>query len=344
MSPTKTSSSPVSFPDVWVGLGSMPQWEGVTADWTLHVGIATAALYEGRILVHMGRLASGHPCIRKPACGCHHVRRADSFVMVCDCDEPDCPDFIATEEQLRLHRLDTLRLAEAIRAVFSVKKPARKMPDFAGVFSLGTYLAPTQATYPVYLILPSFEDAHHADLARLANTVGKRFVAVLMTREALDPRMEAALASKIHFVFLSETVVLDKGGNLHLLPNVRDPLRAVDAAAPMELPDEEIARAMQAAFAMDDEKKRRAGPTMVQYLKAVAQNMGRNEIAKKYSCSPPQISGLKREFKARFKKDPEILLGRIYDVDRIAKTISDTRARHIDQRSAVSGSEEEFDR
>ena len=344
MSPAKTSSSTTGFPDVWAGLEAIPQWEGVTADWTQHVGLATAALYEGRILVHTGRLASGHPCIRKPSCGCHHVRRADCFVMVCDCDESDCPDFIATEEQLRLHKLDTLRLADAVRDVLSVKKPARRMPEFAGVFSLGTYLAPTQATYPVYLILPSFEDAHHADLARLANTVGKRFAAILMTRDALDPRLEAALASKIHFVFLAETVTLDSSGNLHLLSNVRDPLRAVDAAAPMELSEEEIARAIQTAFAMDDEKKRRAGPTMVQYLKAVAQNMGRAAIAKKYPCSPTQISGLKREFKERFKKDPEVLLGRIGDVDRIAKTISDTRARHIDQRSAVSGSEEEFDR
>jgi hypothetical protein len=321
----------------------MPTWTAVTADWTAATGQGFMALFEGGFLQSGKVLADGYPCIRTPPCGCYHARVGSTLRMACTCEEPDCRDFTVTEEQLRLHSLNTLRLADALRRVLSVKGPSRAVRDIPSVYALGTYHPAPQASHPVFLLAPSADGDQLAALAELVLSHDKKVGIVLLSRAGLDARLEKSLAGQAYFIFLPETATVTATGGFELLPGVKDPLRPIHTSKTSELTEDQLVLAVQAAFAIDDEKERRSGPNMITYLRAVARDLGRNQIARDFDCSPAQISGLKKEFRERTGHNPELLAGRIGDLDRVAKTISDSRARHIDQRTAATGREEDFE-
>jgi hypothetical protein len=322
----------------------MPTWSAVTADWTAALQMGFQALFDGGFIQSGKDLAEGHPCTQKPSCGCYHARAAATLRMVCTCEDPDCRDFTVTEEQLRLHSLNTLRLADAVRRLLSVKGAARDFLGIPGVYALGTYHPVPQASYSVFLLAPSADGDQLAAIAEIMLGHGKKVGIVLLSRDGLDARLEKTLAGQVQFVFLPETAVLTAAGTLDFLPGVKDPLRAIHTFKTSDLTDDQLVLAVQAAFAIDDEKERRSGPNMITYLRAVARDLGRNQIAREYDCSPAQITALKNEFRARTGHDPEALAGRIGDLDRVAQSVRDPRAKKIHQRTAATGREEEFDR
>ena len=321
----------------------MPTWSAVTADWTAALEMGFEALFNGGFIQSGKDLAEGHPCTRKPSCGCYHARAGASLRMVCTCEDPDCRDFAVTEEQLRLHRLNTLRLADAVRRLLSVKGAARAFLGIPGVYALGTYHPVPQASYPVFLLAPSADGDQLAALAEIVLGHGKKVGIALLSRDGLDARLEKSLAGQVRFILLPETAVLTAGGAVELLPGVADPLRPIHTFTTSELTEDQLVLAVQAAFAIDDKKNRRSGPNMLTYMRAVARDLGRNQIAREYDCSPAQISALKKEFRERTGHDPEVLAGRIGDLERVVKSVRDPRARRIHQPTAATGREEEFD-
>ena len=260
--------------------------------------------------------------------------------MVCDCDEPDCKPFTVEPSQLHLFQLDTAALAEAVRAALAVKRPVRRVPDMDSVYQLGTYHPAAAASYPVYLFVEAEGALLQPALASLAHGLRKRFAALLLTRADLDPRLETALSESVFFLVLADTLELTRSGQVVLRSPLRDPLRGIHTETGPDLSEERLVEAVQTAFAIDDEKKRRAGPSMIQYLRAVAKGWSRNRIATEYSCSLAQISGLKKEFRGRTRSNPEILAGRIGDLDRVVKSVQHRLAKRIHQQSAVTGDED----
>ena len=326
-----------------MALDRMPIWSAVTVDWTAALEMGFFALFKGGFIRALKDIADGYPCIRKPSCGCYHTRLGSTFRMVCTCDDPDCCDFTVTEEQLRLHSLNTPRLADALRKTLSVKGTARHLDGTPGVFTLGTYHPVPQSSYPVFLIMPSAEGGQLTALAELVLSHGKKIGVVLLSRDGLDARTEKSLAGQVHFIFLPEVATLTEAGTIELLPGIKNPLAPIHTSKSSDLTEDQLVLAVQAAFAIDDKKKRRSGPNMITYLRAVARDRGRNQIAQEYDCSPGQITALKKEFRERTGYDPEILAGRIGDLERVAKSVRDPRAKKIHQPTAITGREEESD-
>lgn len=326
------------MPPFWQKLEDMPEWEAVAAEWRRHIGGAFEALTGQRIIAPNGKFAAGHPCTRKPPCGCWHRQKPGTLTMVCDCEERDCADFTVTQDDLRIQKLDTLRLADAVRALLSVKKPVRKLPEIHGVFALGTYSPVVQASYPAYLIVPSSPEALKEAVAALATTHDRQIAAVLFTRASLDPRQEAAMRRTVFFLFLDEAVGLAGDGLLALLPGVRDPLRPMHRTTAAPVTDNELVRAVEVARQLSANRPRR-GPTALEYITAVADGMAQTEIARRYHCSTAQVSAIKHRFEERFGKKAALLIGVRGDLHDMVKTASDDRAKKIQQRAAVLGEE-----
>ena len=263
--------------------------------------------------------------------------------MVCQCDVGcDCPDFTVEARDLTVLELDIAALADSIRQALAVKRPSRQLGEPAGVWQLGTYHPEPQPSYPVYLLLPQSPETQAAALGELVTSHDRPFAVVLFTRRHLDPRTEVALRTRVHILTLEETVRLDPAGRIACLPGVRDPVRAVHERAGECLSRSDLVRAVQIASRLTPARRPKAGPTMIEYIMAVAKGWDRGRIASEYDCSKAQVSALKKQFAEEFGQNPETLVGQHGDLEDVVKSVQDPRARRIHQPTAVTGREEEF--
>lgn len=321
----------------------MPTWTAVTADWTAAMGPGFMALFEGGFIQSGKVFADGYPCIRTPPCGCYHARVGSTLCMACTCEEPDCRDFTVTEEQLRLHSLNTLRLADALRRALSVKGPSRTVRDIPSVYALGTYHPAPQTSYPVFLLAPSGYGDHLAALAELVLSHDKKVGIVLLSRAGLDSRIEKSLAGQVQFVFLPETAILTVAGQVELLPGVRDPLRAIHSPSGETAAENDLVRLVQVARQLP-RRPGLKGPHPLDALAALLDGHTHTRIAKDHKCSRPLVSEILKQIQAQSPVKLSTLVGRGGDLRDIVKRTEDSRARRIHQPSAASGREEEFDR
>lgn len=239
--------------------------------------------------------------------------------MVCDCEEPDCPDFAVTEEDLRLYKLDAPRLAEAIRAALAVKKPVRRLPEFECVFALGTFQCATQASAPVFFLPPSSPEGLSQTLSSLATSHDRKFAAVLFTRTGIDSRLETSLRARVLFVFADEHLQLADDGTVFCTtvpaalfatltqPTARQQMTEADAERMFELADRMNAR-------------RRRGPTSRELVNLYArEGMSLREIGKSkrgwtYATVRNMADRLKKAgvdldaLRVHFSRDPEAAL------------------------------------
>ena len=343
MRSTSSNAKPnkLGHPDgMWHGLAEIPTWTAVKATWLDLLGPAFKHLIGKRLITATSKEADGHPCRNSPPCGCHHRKKAGTDVMVCDCDEPDCADFTATQEDLTLFDLNTARLADEIRGLLSVKAPSRKLRDLDAVYALGTYHPQPGVSYPVYLIMPSDQEGMALDLASVVNSHDTPVAVILFTNTSIDPRVVTSLRSRAFFVFLDETMTLDSSGAFVFLPSKKDPLRSMHRASGESVAENDLIRLIQVARQLP-RRPGLMGPSPLDALIAFLDRKTHAQIAAEYKCSRPLVSDILKQLEKGSGLNLKKLVGRSDDLKRIIKTVEDPRAKKINPWTAATGDEDE---
>ena len=202
----------------WQSLERIPGLAAVQAEWRAFMGEDFE--FAKKLLRPNGKLASSHPCMIKPDCGCYHdvvIHGDDDIVAVCHC-ERGCEIFALKKADIIVYELNRNALETSLVEVFGLFKESKSDTDIRGTIHVGVYSPFAGFRFPVYLTMQLEIDDFKGVVDALLGRNNSSFILLIPTRDHLTARTEKLLMDKKSIaVVLSETAEITDNHKIHSL-------------------------------------------------------------------------------------------------------------------------------
>jgi len=280
-----------------------------------------------------GRTVKSIPC--ENGCECSHVVQRDggAFVGKCRC-EKKCADIPLISEDIIVLELDLRSLGRAVAKAFDCDamdadlriSSTRQVASFGGAL-------------PVVLTIQHDRTSFASAVAGLVAKLKEHFILLAPTNQFADANSLGMLKSaKVGFFDLASNLVLVTNGKLQATKSAGELFSPyLPKTSEPESDDEALVYFARLKALESDESKGLKAPLMQVYELYCNKLKTRVEVAKACRCAPSLVSLRLKEIQNKLGRKPLELRALSAQFARIADTLLDSRARHIDRSRAIGG-------
>ena len=329
---------------IWRALEEMPDGVGVAAEWQADAGAAWPA-FKAAFLEALPEPAASVPCPHE--CGCAHrvVRHDDGRLAgACECDPWNCDDIALSATDVVAWEFNRTRLGRALCKAFDLDRREEELglrwTRQAGAFSAGAV--------PVVVTIPQ----EHGELRQVVGDLAVRwregFILFAPTSRWVDGRAHELLAhARAKFFDLESHVRLLPNGVLQAQRSAGELFSALVAKGSHGASDDEARRLFALLKALESEGDYRKAPVTRVFQLYCLEGLTREEVATKCRCAPSLVTLRLQAIEARVGRKASELRQLSGQFERIADSLTDTRARRVHRESALDepdgeGEEERF--
>ncbi len=322
--------------NLWQGLETLTGAVAVPAVWRWHVD-GDFERMRGALLMPTGSMATWYPS--SSVCRCkmrvvHHA--ADRIVGVSECG--DCDDVKLSVADVSLLALNWTKLGRALALAFGFQFREAAMP-IDGVRQIGSFGG---SGMPILLAVAQSQMEFTRMAQQLVGHFGKHFIVLTPTNLCVDGNAQTILRNAGAGLFALEAIVtVMPNGSLHAAKSAGELFSPFLAETTKPASDNEAQRLFALVKALELETKYRKAPVTRVFQLYCLEGQGRNEVAKSCACAPSLITLRLQALEKKLGRPPEQLRTMSAHFEKMADSLTDSRARVIYRREAINSGEEE---
>jgi hypothetical protein len=319
---------------LWQCLEALAGGNHVAAEWAKLSGEQFAPLRSAFLRDTQNR-ARFIPCPH--GCGCEHeiVQRAGGkLAAVCRCEPWNCDDLPVAPAEVSLLALNTAKLGRALCKAFECDARETKLPlpltwQIGAKFSNGV---------PVLLTIQNGCEPFGRVVAELTARHRQPFILLTPTSRHCNAKSRELLTTARAECFdLESNLTIFGNGSLHTKTSPGLLFQNFAPAAATGASDDDARRLFALLKALETESNYRKAPVTRVFQLYCLEEQSRNEVAKACHCVPSLITLRLKAIEKKLGRKPKELRVLSSQFERIADSLTDSRARHIDREQAIHG-------